>query len=325
MNESDNLATSGWAISDITCVIPAKNESATIAAVVGTALKLGVAEVIVVDDGSTDETAKLAAEAGAQVISHAYSKGNGAAIKTGARHAASKLLAMFDGDGQHDPLELRSLLDRINQGYDLVVGARRRRGQASGLRHLGNSVYNRLASWIVGQPVLDLTSGFRLVKRPLFLEVLALLPNGFSYPTTSTMAFYRSGYSVTFMDIEVARRQDESTSHINLWKDGGRFLLIIFRVTTLYSPLKLFVPVSIALFLSGAAYYLYTFIMAGRFTNFGMLLLTTSVLVFLLGLVSEQITQLLYVQASNSISSHQRPYGEAGRDDSTADTDTSHR
>ncbi|PWN55368.1 glycosyltransferase family 2 protein [Abyssibacter profundi] len=300
MSERERPTTEKWSTSDISCIIPAKNEAATIGAVVKAALALGVAEVIVVDDGSTDQTAALADEAGATVVSHAYSKGNGAAIKSGARHAKSNLLAMLDGDGQHDPQALSALLDRVNEGYDLVVGARRRSGQASGMRHLGNAVYNRLASWIVGQPVLDLTSGFRLVKRQMFLEVLALLPNGFSYPTTSTMAFYRSGYSVAFNEIDVARRRDESGSHINIWKDGGRFLLIIFRIAVLYSPLKVFFPAAMSFFAGGVSYYFYTFLTDGRFTNFGALLLTTSVVIFLIGLVSEQITTLTYLSSKRS-------------------------
>mgnify|MGYP000636580050 CR=1 FL=1 len=310
--------------STISVIIPAKNESRSIGEVVHAVLTLFPdAEMLVVDDGSSDETGVIAEKLGATVIRHPTSRGNGAAIKSGIRAANGDVIVCMDGDGQHLASDIPLLLDRIAEGYDLVVGARTRNAQANWWRGMANRFYNKLASWMTGHKVDDLTSGFRAMRRHRIIEFLSLLPNGFSYPTTSTMAFFRAGYGVHYTGVTVKQRA--GSSHIRIIRDGARFLLIIFRVTTLYSPLKLFVPVSIALFLSGASYYLYTFIMAGRFTNFGMLLLTTSVLVFLLGLVSEQITQLLYVQASNSISSHQRPYSEAGHGDSTADTDTSHR
>ncbi|MES1952397.1 family 2 glycosyl transferase [Salinisphaera sp. S4-8] len=238
--------------------------------------------------------------ANVRVVSHPYSKGNGAAIKTGARHARGDIIVFMDADGQHDPADIHKLLHKIDEGYDLVVGARKRSSQASAARWMANSFYNRFASRFVGQPVADLTSGFRACRAALFREFLHMLPNGFSYPTTSTMAFFRAGYSVGYVPINVNKRPEGSTSHIRLLHDGARFLLIIFRVGTLYSPLKLFIPISAFFFVSGLSYYGYTFVVAGRFTNGSALLLITSVLVFLIGLVSEQITQLLYASRSDS-------------------------
>ncbi|WP_043765500.1 glycosyltransferase family 2 protein [Algiphilus aromaticivorans] len=282
----------------ISIVIPAKNEAVGLAELVPELRDtLPAAEIIVVDDGSDDATAHVAAEAGARVLSHPYSKGNGASIKTGARAAHGELLVFMDGDGQHPASEVPKLLAQLEAGYDLVIAARSRSAQATLGRWLANSIYNRLASVFVGHPVADLTSGFRAVRAARFREFLHMLPNGFSYPTTSTMAFYRAGYSVNFLPVEIRPRKDESKSHIRLLRDGARFLLIIFRVGTLYSPLKLFMPISAVFFSSGVGYYAYTLSQMGRFTNGAGLLLITSILVFLIGLVSEQITNLLYASS----------------------------
>lgn len=280
----------------VSIVIPAKNESGAIGRVVAAALEvLPEAELIVVNDGSTDDTATVARDAGAKVVDHPYSMGNGAAIKSGARAATGNVLVFMDGDGQHAASDIPLLLDKLRNGYDLVVGARTKGGQANVGRGLANKFYNRLSSYMTGQKVEDLTSGFRAAKAAKFREFISLLPNGFSYPTTSTMAFFRAGYAVCYVPIDVAKRV--GVSHINIVKDGIRFLLIIFKIGTLYSPLKLFFPISLAGFLIGAGYYLYTFLVDGRFTNMSALLFTTSVLVFLMGLVSEQITQLMYKEA----------------------------
>ena len=197
-----------------------------------------------------------------------------------------------DGWVEHNPEDISRLLDKMGEGYDLVVGARGKGSQASVGRSLANNFYNGLASWITGQKVEDLTSGFRAVRADKFREFLSLLPNGFSYPTTSTMAFFRAGYSVAYVPITAHKRV--GTSHINLLKDGVRFLLIIFKIGTLYSPLKLFFPISFTFFSTAVGYYAFTYISDGRFTNMGMLLFVTSILVFLMGLVSEQITALMY-------------------------------
>ena len=278
----------------VSIVIPARNEAAVIGALVGRFTAAGAfSEVIVVDDGSSDATAAVARAAGAKIVSHPYPKGNGAAIKSGARQASGEVIFFMDGDGQHRPEDISRLLAKLDEGYDMVVGARVSRKSQAGLhRAAANGFYNRFASWMSGHDVLDLTSGFRVVKASLFKRFLYLLPNGFSYPTTITMAFFRSGYSVAYEPIEVDKRIGKS--HIRLWRDGVRFLLIIFKIGTLFSPLKLFLPISLAFFLTGSGYYLYTYLTTGRFTNMSALLFITSVLVFLIGLVSEQITALMY-------------------------------
>tara|TARA_R100000322_G_scaffold59063_1_gene36364 strand:- start:737 stop:1621 length:885 start_codon:yes stop_codon:yes gene_type:complete len=279
----------------VSIVIPAKNEEATIAGVVESALLVPeVVEIIVVDDGSTDGTAKKAEAAGAKVIRNPYSIGNGAAVKIGAGQAACRWLALMDADGQHNPHHLTELLQLANRkAYDMVVGARNAKGQASVLRFFANWLYNTLSSYVTEQKIRDLTSGFRLIKTDLFLQFLPLLPNKFSYPTTITMAFFRAGYAVGYHDIEVRKR--EGKSHIRVLKDGMRFFLIIFKVAILYSPLKIFVPFSALFFSLGTVYAAYTLFFMGRFTNMSALLLSTSLLIFLIGLVSEQITSLVYM------------------------------
>jgi glycosyltransferase involved in cell wall biosynthesis len=274
-------------------VIPAKNESRSIAALIEQLSVLsGLKEIIVVDDGSTDGTGDIAEKLGATVVRHPYSKGNGAAIKSGARAATGEILLFMDADGQHSPDDVLRLLEKIHEGFDMVVGARQAGSQASVGRGVANRFYNRLASYMTGQKIEDLTSGFRAARRQKFMEFLSLLPNGFSYPTTSTMAFFRAGYTVGYVPINASKRHGKS--HIRPVRDGVRFLLIIFKIGTLYSPLKLFVPLSFVLFMLGLSYYGFTYITMGRFTNMSALMFTTALIVFMVGLVSEQITALMY-------------------------------
>ena len=283
----------------LSIVLPAKNESAAIGSTVAGIRQqypdTAEVEVLVVNDGSTDDTAAVAAAAGARVVHHPYSKGNGAAIKTGARAAQGEVLVFMDADGQHDPADIPRLLDQLSQGHDMVVGARQKGSQASVGRGLANGLYNRLASWMTGHKVEDLTSGFRAVRADKFREFLYLLPNGFSYPTTSTMAFFRAGYSVAYIPIHAAKRIGKS--HIRLLRDGARFLLIIFKIGTLFSPLKIFAPVALVMFLLGTGWYGWTFFTLHRFTNMSALLYTGSVMTFMMGLISEQITALMYKDA----------------------------
>jgi glycosyltransferase involved in cell wall biosynthesis len=277
----------------ISLILPAKNEADGLRKTLpGLRELLPEAEVIVVDDGSTDDTALVAREYGASVLSAPYSMGNGAAIKRGARAASGDVLVFMDADGQHDLRCIAGLLERLQQGYDMVVGARGWDGQASVGRGLANGLYNRLASWMTNHRVADLTSGFRAVRAAKFREFLHLLPNGFSYPTTITMAFFRSAYPVAYVPIPVAPRI--GTSHIRPLRDGLRFLLIIFKIATLYSPLKLFAPTAMGFFSLGVGYYAWTYATQGRFTNMSALLFSASVIIFLIGLVSEQITSLTY-------------------------------
>jgi glycosyltransferase involved in cell wall biosynthesis len=275
-------------------VLPAKNEAEGLRRTLPAIRQwLPDAEVIVVDDGSTDDTAAVAAGFGVTVLSAPYSMGNGAAIKRGARAAKGDVIVFMDADGQHDPALIPELLARLDAGYDMVVGARDGSGQASVGRGLANRLYNRLASWMTNHDVKDLTSGFRVVRADKFREFLHLLPNGFSYPTTSTMAFFRSAYPVDYVSIRVDKRVG-TASHIRPLKDGVRFLLIIFKIATLYSPLKLFAPAGAAFFLLGAGYYAFTYAAFGRFTNMSALLFSAAVIIFLIGLISEQITSLTY-------------------------------
>lgn len=280
----------------ISVVIPAKNEQQSIGSLV-TSLKnltIEILEIIVVNDASTDNTLNEAEQAGAKVITHPYSKGNGAAIKSGARAAKGDLIVFMDGDGQHSANDIPALIAKLENGFDMVVGARKKEAQASFGRRLANAFYNKFASYMTGHKVEDLTSGFRVVRRDKFIEFIYLLPNGFSYPTTSTMAFFRAGYSVSYLTIDVAQRQHDSPSHIRPLQDGIRFLLIIFKVGTLYSPLKLFLPIAFMVFVTGLSYYGYTYVTVGRFTNMSALMFSTSLIIFMVGLVSEQITALMY-------------------------------
>ncbi len=283
----------------LSIILPARNEAVNLRSLLGKLTeRFSEAEIIVVNDSSTDETIELCQSFGVRVVSHPYSLGNGAAVKAGARVARGETLVFLDADGQHDPADIPRLLAKLEEGYDMAVGARRDHSQASWGRGVANRIYNRLASWMTNYQVLDLTSGFRAVRAERFREFLYLLPNGFSYPTTITMAFFRSGYPVAYVPIVAGRR--EGKSHIQPLQDGVRFLLIIFKIGTLYSPLKLFFPVSLGIFLLGLVYYVYTYVVEHRFTNMGTLLFIVAVLVFLMGLVSEQITSLFYQQSGST-------------------------
>ncbi|MGD7033818.1 glycosyltransferase family 2 protein [Methylotuvimicrobium buryatense] len=283
-------------VNSISVVLPAKNEAHNITRVLRR-LKhlLPHAEIIVVNDGSTDNTAKLAAKAGAKVISHPYSQGNGASIKTGARNAGGDILVFMDADGQHDPEDIPALLAKLDAGYDMAVGARHVRTHASWLRRFANAFYNKLASVMTGYRIEDLTSGFRAVKADKFRRFLYLLPNGFSYPTTSTMAFFRSGFPVAYVPIHAGKR--EGRSHIKLLRDGIRFFVIIMKIGALFSPMRLFLPLSFLVFMTGASYYAYTYSTSGRFTNMSAVLFLASLFIFLIGILSEQVSSLHYRHA----------------------------
>lgn len=278
--------------SAVSVVIPALDEDEAIGGVVA-ALRAAAPwrEILVVDDGSSDATAARAVEAGARVIRHPYTKGNGAAVKTGIRAASGEFVLILDGDGQHRPADALRLVERLGE-YDLVVGARSAASQATPVRRRGNALLNRLATYLSGRTVPDLTSGFRAARRSCLREFLHLLPNGFSAPATTTLAFIRAGYNVAFEPINAQPRV--GTSKMKVARDGARFLLILLKVITIFSPLRIFVPVSASAFLLGALYGIVNFAIAGRFPNGAVLLILFAVIVFLVGLVSEQIASLRF-------------------------------
>jgi glycosyltransferase involved in cell wall biosynthesis len=276
---------------DLSIVIPAYNEATALGPVLDTirAQPLPSNEIIVVDDGSTDDTAAVAAAHGAHVIRHPYNIGNGAAVKTGLRAARGTMVVLMDGDGQHPPLAIADLIEPLRD-HHMVVAARARRSEAGWHRLLANRLYSWFASYVAQYAVEDLTSGFRAARRRELLRFIEMLPNTFSYPTTLTLAFLRSGLAVKYVSVEFGRRTGQSKIH--LWRDGTRFLLIISKVATLFAPFRVFLPVSAAFFATGLGYYAYTFATEHRFTNMAALLLSTGVIIFMLGLVSEQIAQL---------------------------------
>jgi glycosyltransferase involved in cell wall biosynthesis len=277
---------------DTSIVIPAYNEAAAIGAVVRDLLtSAGWREILVIDDGSTDDTGAQAAAAGARVIRHPYNKGNGAAVKTGIRHASGAQVLIIDADGQHAPADAIRLVSHLGQ-YDLVVGARSPQSQATTARRLGNSLLNGIASYLTERRIPDLTSGFRAARRDCLLEFLHLLPNGFSTPTTTTLAFMKAGYSVRFEPVEAARRRGESK--IRLGADGVSFFLILLKVITIFSPLRIFLPISLSAFAVGAAYAAWTIATQSHVTNSSVLLILLSVVIFLVGLISEQISSLRF-------------------------------
>jgi len=273
-------------------VIPACNEATTIGSVVADLRASGPwHEILVVDDGSTDDTGARASAAGARVIRHPYNKGNGAAVKTGIRQATGACVLIVDADGQHPPGDAMRLVAQLHD-YDLVVGARSADSQASVARRVGNAVLNGIASYLTERPIPDLTSGFRAARREQLMEFVHLLPNGFSTPTTTTLAFIKAGYSVRFEPVEARPRQGRSK--IRLGSDGVGFLLILLKVITIFSPLRIFLPISAAAFLIGAAYAAWTIATQSHVTNSSVLLILLSVVIFLVGLVSEQISSLRF-------------------------------
>ena len=288
-------------VGSFSIVLPAKNEAANLNKLlpqIKQALPHSNYEIIVVNDGSDDETCVILDDHDVDVVSHPYSLGNGAAIKTGARTAKGDILVFMDADGQHNPDDIPRLLAKIDEGYDMVVGARQADTHASLGRRIANNFYNRLASMMTGYKIEDLTSGFRAVSANKFRKFLYLLPNGFSYPTTSTMAFFRSGFPVAYIPIQAKQR--EGRSHIKLLKDGLRFFIIILKIGALFSPMRLFLPVSAGLFCIGLTYYSYTFMTAGRFTNMSALLFIFSLFTFLIGILAEQVSSLHYKGVEDS-------------------------
>jgi glycosyltransferase involved in cell wall biosynthesis len=282
----------------VSIILPAFNEAESVAGVLGDLRTLAeqreatdLLEIIVVDDGSTDDTVAIAEREGARVVKHPYNIGNGAAVKAGIRAAGGDVLVLMDADGQHRPEEVPLLLDAL-ENHVMAVGARRPSDQASWARRLANGIYNRFASYVTGRRIPDLTSGFRAVRAGVADRFLYLLPNTFSYPTTITLACFKTGLPVAYVPISARRRQGRSK--IRVLKDGARFFLIILKIATFFSPFRVFFPLSLLSFLLGIGYYLYTFVTAHRFTNMAMLLIVQAVILFALALISEQIAQLRF-------------------------------
>lgn len=276
----------------LTILLPAYNEAENIGETISNIKALYPDfEILVVDDASTDDTIPNAMAAGANVWPHPYNMGNGAAIKTGLRCASGDWIIMMDADGQHNPADIARLLE-FKDRYDMVVGARTSLSETSLHRDIANTLYNWLATYVTKFKIEDLTSGLRLVKKETVQDYIYLLPNTFSYPSTLTIAYLRSGRSIKYVPIQTAKRSGKSK--IKLLQDGTRFFLIIAKIATLFSPLRIFLPISLLFFTTGMLYYLYTFITSHRFSNMSALLLTTSVIIFMMGLVSEQITQMRY-------------------------------
>jgi glycosyltransferase involved in cell wall biosynthesis len=273
-------------------IVPAFHEAAGIADVVAALIAAGPwREILVVDDGSGDDTGERARAAGATVLRHPYNKGNGAAVKTGLRHATGAHVLIVDGDGQHSPSDARRLVDRLGD-FDLVVGARATATQATLGRRVGNAVLNGLATYLTGRRIPDLTSGFRAARREVLSEFIHLIPNGFSTPTTTTLACIKAGYSVDFVPINA--RQRHGSSKIRLARDGAKFFLIVLKIVTFFSPLRVFLPVSLVCFALGAIYAAWTIATQSHITNSSVLLIVVSVVIFLMGLVSEQIAALRF-------------------------------
>ena len=299
--------------SSLTVLIPAYDEEPVIGRVVEDVQEVldttSLAyEILVVDDGSADGTAQVAAAAGATVLRHPYNIGNGAAIKTGIRHARGEWLVMMDGDGQHAPEDIPRLLAELGP-YDMVVGARNGNSETDIHRDVANQVYNWFATYVANHRIEDLTSGFRAIKTPIAKSFVNVLPNSYSYPTTLTLAILRSGFSLLYVPIATRRRVGRSK--IRIVRDGVRFLMIILKIATLFAPLRVFIPVSIAMFLTGVGYGLFKVtILNTRYGPTSAMLMTVSIVIFMVGLVSEQITQLRNDRAESVVSERSTPHEE---------------
>ncbi|MCB9030479.1 MAG: glycosyltransferase family 2 protein [Deltaproteobacteria bacterium] len=282
----------------ISVIIPAYNEEGAIGDVIVAIHELGLpaTEILVINDGSTDSTSRIAEAAGARVINHPYNMGNGAAVKTGIRSARGKALVFMDADGQHAPQDLPRILSQLSK-YHMVVGARQRDSETTFMRDVANFIYNRFASYAAKFKIEDLTSGMRAMRREDALRFCDLLPNTFSYPTTSTLAFIRSGRTLRYIPIKTKYRV--GSSKINPFIDGPRFLLIIMKIATLFSPMRVFLPVSIMTFTLGLFWYAFTYVTQGRLTNMSALLFNTSVIIFMLGLIAEQIASMRLERTDN--------------------------
>lgn len=287
-------APQSWPFS-VTIAMPAYNEGHAIAGVIAAVqAQVPGAEVLVIDDASSDDTAATARAAGARVISQPYNKGNGAAIKTAIRNCRGDVLLIIDADGQHDPADIPRLLQHMDR-YDMVVSVRSQESHASRTRSVGNRLLARFASYVAQMEFADLTSGFRAMRTDVIREFVHLLPNRYSWPTTSLLCFAKAGYSIRFVPIAALRRTG-GRSQQKLFRNGFKFMTIILRIVMLFSPLRVFFPVSVVMFgLSLLAYLASVFFGTGgwlKIPNATSTLFTGAIVIFMFGLLAEQIVAL---------------------------------
>ena len=276
--------------SDITIVIPAYNEEKGIGNVLLNLKKLvSDYQLLVIDDGSTDNTFEIVKNSGVNVVCHKYNKGYGAALKTGLRNAKTSVVLYIDADGQHNPEDIDRIAEHIDE-YDMVVGARTKKSTVSLLRRPGKKILSITANYLSGHQIPDLNSGFRAIKKNKAMEFMHILPNTFSFTTTITLAFLKSGYDVKYVPIQTIDRV--GTSKIKPFRDGFRFIMLIVRTITLFDPLKVFLPISIALFTIGMVYGLYTLISALNISDASVIMITASILIFFFGLLADQISSI---------------------------------
>ncbi len=282
----------------VTLVLPAYNEekaiSSSLKKITGF-MKQNFSdyEIIVVNDASTDRTAEIVSGFDDVIIvTHPYNKGNGSAVRTGIRNAKKEFVVMMDADGQHSIKDILKITEYLGV-YDCVIGARTESSHGSFHRNMANRFYNSLATYVTNIKIEDLTSGYRGFRTSVIKKFLYMFPNGFSYPTTSTLAVIKAGYNLKYCPIIAKKRIGKSK--IKILRDGFRFILIIIKIAILFSPLKVFLPVSLGFVTAGLAHMFYKIVLLGlRYTQFSIFLISVGVIIFLIGLLSEQIATLRY-------------------------------
>jgi len=275
---------------ECTIIIPAYNEEEGIRSVInGLKSMPDKYEILVVDDGSTDNTFKIASETGVRVIRQPYNKGYGAALKTGIRNAKSNLVLFMDADGQHQTSDIKEIM-RYTGNYDMVVGARTKRTKISFLRKPGKKILAIIANYLAGMKIPDLNSGFRVIKKDVVMEFMHILPNSFSFTTTITLGCIMAGYSIKYVPINMLERV--GTSKINPFRDGSRFILLMIRTIMLFNPLKIFLPISVIIFLLGISDLTYELIYYFNVSSLSILLFLSSLIVFFIGIMADQISMM---------------------------------
>lgn len=277
---------------NISIIIPAYNEEKSIESLIKNVKTLDIdKEIIVVNDGSTDDTEKIIKNiSDIKTILHPYNKGNGAAVKTGILASSNENIIIIDADGQHNPEDVVKLIEELDN-YDLVVGARTIDSDTEGIRDLGNYIFKKLGSYLTGIKIPDMTSGFRAFKKQHILRFFNLYPNGFSFPTTSTMCFLTTGLNVKFISIKSKKRAKGSISKIKPLRDGFKFILIILRIIML-NPLKIFLTAGGFFFFVGILWSFKTILNTGGFSAGGLLFLISGINLIFFGFIFDQIVAL---------------------------------